>query len=358
MACQGFLFSVEMEKTLIVIAALLILAIHGKSQTEPVKTPVDRNYEAFIKTYDAEFPGSLLETQEKMKPAGPKGFFPAVDLPAWLLEGWEVVEGRRTGIGISDPGMDSIQGFQQALVRALAMIALSGSCQIENVLDNYYLDKEGKKTLGKFNSFTTLFSSKSFSYKSIAVQKQMVNSNRETILLVSLTQDLTARVQDGEVKYLIENFESEQTETKNPFVLGKMRATLQYADTAGRKRILTWQRSYSPGGAGIESGEDSLSVLNFEKAFTYLPPKDAEQLQPSSEFSQFFTLEYGLWNAWQSAVVSHLEQLDVFASQVKNLDEQSGKGFQGLTRVIFSGEGGFWLKRAIVKDNQVSLEFE
>lgn len=335
-----------------------MLAIHGQSQTEPVKTPVDRNYESFIKTFEAEFSVTPVETNEKLKPSDPKGFFPAVELPAWLLEVWEIVDGKRTGVGISDPGMDSVQGFHQALVRALAMIALSENCQIENVLDNYYLDKEGKKTLGKFNSFTTLFTSKSFSYKSVAILKQMITSNRETILLVSLTQDLTARVQDGEVKYLIENFESEQSEIKNPFVLGKMRATLQYVDTARQKRILTWQRSYSPGGAGIESGEDSLRVLNFEKAFTYLPPKDAVIMQPSKEFSQYFTLEHGLWNAWQSAVVSHLEQLDVFASQVKNLDEQSGKGFQGLTRVIFSGDGGFRLKRAIVKDNQLSLEFE
>ncbi len=357
MACQGFLFYGEMEKSLIVIAALLVLAITGIAQTEPVKTPVDSSYESFIKTFDAEFQVSPNQSQDRNNPAGPKGFYPAVELPAWLLNGWEADEIRRTGVGISDPGMDSMQGFQQAMIRALAMIAMSENCQIENVLDNYYLDKQGKKTLGKFNSFTSLFASKSFSYNSVVIKERIVNSNGETILLVSLTRDLTARVPDGEVKYLIENFESEQTETKNPFVLGKMRTTLQYFDTTGQKRVSTWQRSYSPGGAGIESGEDTLRVLNFDKAFIYFVPTGADTVQPSSEFSQFFTLEYGLWNAWQSAIVSHLEQLDVFASQVKNLDEQSGKGFQGLTRVIFSGEGAFSVKAAIVRENKLLLEF-
>jgi len=328
------------------------------AQTEPPQRKIDRDYEAFKNQFDAEFEEIHDVESEVKKQKGRRGFYPPCDLPAWFFDAWHHATGQTLGIGISDPGMDSVQGYRQALTRALGMIALSEKCLIENVLDNYYIDKERRKTLGKFNSFTNLFAAKSFSYKSISILQQEITSFGETILLISLTQDLTAKLPDGEVKLLIENFESEQTQTKKPFILGKMRSILQYPDSSGRRQLYTWQKSFAPNVSEIESGTDTVVPFNFEKSFSYRTPPANPDARPDGYFQQYFTLEQGLWDAWQSAVVNYLEQMDVFDSQVKNLDEQAGDQFQGLIRVIFSGEGSFRISRAIVQENQLRLEFE
>ncbi len=342
---------------LFLVIFLVIGAVGLQAQIEPPRQKIDRDYEVFKQQFDAEFLEKNTIKPEVEKQPGRRGYYAPFDLPAWLFEVWDHAPGRTLAIGISDPGMDSIQGYRQALIRAMGMVALSEKCRIENVLDNYYLDKEQRKTLGKFNSFTNLFAIKALSYKSISILQQETTSFGETILLIALTQDLTAKLPDGEVKLLIENFESEQTQTKKPFIIGKTRSTLQYPDITGQRQIYTWQKSFAPNVSEIESGTDTLVPFNFEKSFTYRTPLTSN-VQTKSNFSQYFTLEQGLWDAWQSAVVNHLEQMDVFNSQVKNLDEQAGDQFQGLIRVIFSGEGSFRISRAIIEENQLRLEFE
>lgn len=343
---------------LFLVIFLVIGAVGLQAQIEPPRQKIDRDYEVFKQQFDAEFQDKNTIKPEVEKQPGRRGFYAPFELPAWLFEVWDHAPGRTLAIGISDPGMDSIQGHRQALIRALGMVALSEKCRIENVLDNYYLDKEQRKTLGKFNSFTNLFAIKSFSYKSISIIQQEMTSFGETILLIALTQDLTTKLPDGEVKLLIENFESEQTQTKKPFIIGKVRSILQYPDSAGQLQTYTWQKNIAPNVGEIESGTDSLVPFDFEKSFTYRAPQVSPELKPTNDFSQYFTLEQGLWDAWQSAVINHLEQMDVFNSQVKNLDEQLGDQFQGLIRVIFSGEGSFRISLAIVEENQLLLEFE
>ncbi|HPE35330.1 MAG TPA: hypothetical protein PLI65_11100 [Bacteroidales bacterium] len=346
-----------MKKTPLFFCLLLFTSALLKSQIQPPPKQADSDYKSFIRTYESVFKDEDQTIIQDEVPDGPKGFYPAFRLPEWFFEEWAVHQDKRTAIGISDPGTDSVQGFHQAMMRALALAVLSEKAQIENVLDNYYFDNEGKKTLGMFNSFTVLFASKSFSYKSIVVEKQLMTPFGETILLISFPQAKPAEIQDGEITFRVENFESEQTKNRKPVVLGELMSHISYTDTLGQRHTLQWQRSFLRNGTSIQSGSDTLTPLNFEKFMAYTSPLQPDTTESTDSFPRSFSLKYGLWNSLQYAIVCHLEQMDVFASQVKNLDEQSGKGFQGLTRVIFDGESGFGIRKTEVADNRLWLHF-
>lgn len=328
-------------------------------QTEPSKNQLDKDFESFRDFFETQFQeGDNPSSVDTVKPVNTKKYYPPSELPVWFFRDWKDYGEQNVGLGISDPGMDSIKGFNQALSRALAMIALSAYCQIENVLDNYYLDKEKSKTLGKFNSFTSIITQLSFQHENINILQQHNNSNRETILLIALTESSATSNNCDKVKLLIENFESELTRAKKPVVIGKSKAFLHHEHCSGEKELFNWQKSYSPNAAEIESGTDSSGLVRIDNSFSYYLPAGLDSIPISIPYPQYFTLKYGLWNAWQGAIISHLEQLEIFDSQIKNLDEQTTSEFQGLIRVIFSGEGAFNIRQATVKNNELLLEFE
>lgn len=336
--------------------AIFICSLHLNGQTEPPKKNVDNDYDMFKGLFENQFQ-SETSTNAPKKVSTRKGNFTPVVLPLWFCEGWRDQTGQTIGVGISDPGMDSVQAFEQAYARALAMLALSGNYQIENVLDNYYLDKETKKTLGKFNSFTSIFADKSFNQAKIIILEQEYNTNQEAMVLIGLTTDWPPSDDCDRVRILIENFESELTRSKKPVVIGKSKSWLHLEGCSGSKELFEYHRSYSPDGVEIESGTDTLRAVEFDNWFVYKAPEGSDSASASQSFPQYFTLKFGLWDAWQSAIITQLEQSDLSNSQVKNLDEQTNSEFQGLIRIIFRGENNFRIKRAVVKDNKLLLEF-
>ena len=52
------------------------------------------------------------------------------DLPAWFFEGGM--------IGISDPSSDSVQAYNQAVLRALTFYALNQNAEISSLYEYYY----------------------------------------------------------------------------------------------------------------------------------------------------------------------------------------------------------------------------
>ncbi|MBE0637826.1 MAG: hypothetical protein IH598_04850 [Bacteroidales bacterium] len=346
-----------MQKPFSLFFLFYIFTVHLFGQTEPYKKQVEKDYEAFKGLFEAQFENDTITISVPTEQTARRGNFSPVALPAWFFDGLNHHTGHHVAHGISDPGMDSVSAFNQAFARALSMLALSREYEIENVLDNYYLDKETRKTLGKFNSFTSIFAELSFNPENISIIEQDYNANQEAVLLISLAESQNPTKDCDRVRILMENFESELTRSKKPAIIGKSKNWLYHETCSGAKELFSYHRIFSPEGIVIESGNDTMSTVEFDHWFQYKIAKDIDSIKVTNPYPQYFSLKYGLWEAWQNAVINHLEQLEVFNSKVKNLDEQTNSEFQILTRVIFSGKGSFTLKNVIIDNNELLLEF-
>jgi hypothetical protein len=337
---------------LTVALALWLLAAFGQTDAERKKT--DRAYESFKQTFDYEFEDSKPAKDEDQTSEQPVVYYPPVNLPEWFFD---YGHGSRM-IGISDPGMDSLTALNQARLRAIALLALSHSYRIETVMDNYYIEKGGARTLGKFNVFTTISSALPANDEGFETIASFFAPTGEVIVLVEMQDISSSSDTCDRIECTIGNFESEQTLTRHPVYMRRVAMDMEINQCRGVKTTANWVQSESMGRYDILSELDSMNIAPVRGTFKYLTPESYHQKLPEAAFQEFFNLDKGLWSGYISALINNLEKMEIFNSQIKNLDETYHRQYQGLTRVIFSFESSFRVKQTYIMDNQLLMGFE
>lgn len=306
---------------------------------DPSKSGVENAYESFKKEFHNEL-GDADGVDQKNVLA----YRPAVKLPDWFINFNSTDPGTLFSLGISDPGLDSLDALQQATTRALAMAAFSKKSLIQNVSDNYYLDKDGAKTLGKFQSFTYYTTRDTLGFKLLEYE---YTSNGEMLVLIDCSSN-------GDIKYFINsNIELFQSETSGK-VVGRLLFEVETQNNLGEELKSSWLVNENSSSIDIESRWDG-EALEFVQAkyryYTSLPTGDNSD--NTGDFN--FDMKYGLWYAYINAMAANMEQMEVFNSQVKFLDDRYDKQFQDLTRIVFTENTAFNIASLSINDNKLTI---
>lgn len=315
--------------------------------------PIERAYESFKMTFENEFSSAAAvedSTELQRKTI------------ATTLPGWFVFPGQLSGYsqithGISDPGLDPAMALKQAWLRAVALAVIAEQSSVHTIMDNYHLASDYSHMAGKFNVFTGIAAERRISSSNYQLIAQHFTPGGEMIVLLGF---LGNDFDDGDEKIMVrvENFDAEHLLKSRPLITGRNVVEIVYTNSDGLETKAKWVRDKSMNAIEFFSHVDTVIVQPFHHKLIYRLPDDVELPISPVEFPVSFSLAHGLWNACISAVLHHLELRDSYGSQVKNLDERFDEHFQGLTRVIFSGEGSFRIKQATIIENRLVLEFE
>jgi hypothetical protein len=328
--------SLKGVKTILLVFIMLLFAPNSFSQSEKDNREVERAYEKFKQTFGREF------SQPSEKTYTPVSFLPPAKLPEWFFDFNTLYPGKKLFIGVSDAGPDSPDAYQQALGRALAVAAFAQNTKVQNIHDNYYHDRNGQRTRGMFNTFTTYTAQASIAFQ---VLEKFQTNNGEIILLIE-----TAPVMKDSV-FVTTSIELFQSEGENEIVT-RMAVEIAIKNLPTGSLNLAWQMTENKLSFGVESAlnERTLPVMNAR--FLYHPPANAET---TGDFTYRFDLKYGLAATFFHALAINLEQFEVFDSQIKTVNEQYGGRFQDLTRVIFTDEFAFEIFGIQIQKNQLHL---
>lgn len=323
---------------------LLLLAFSSNAQVvDPDKKHVEKAYEKFREEFHQEFDGD----QEKKEGKQVMTYRPAVLLENWLFAPRDKEAGKTISLGVSDPGLDSTDAMKQATLRALSLAAFMRRSEIQNISDNYYIEDAGTKTLGKFNSFTSFVSLDTLGFSLVDYQ---YTTNGEMIALIDV-------MNRNENPYTIRSeLELFQSETSGR-LLTRLMLTVVAENSEGENIHASWLLKENSRSYEIVSDWNGQRIDPLQARLKYLSPQ--EKMQHEFAISDYrFDLKYGLWYAYLNALAANMEQMEVFTSQVKFLDEKFDDRFQDLTRVVFTETISFRVKGIRILDNQLSVDLE
>ncbi|HZK08667.1 MAG TPA: hypothetical protein VFC92_10750 [Bacteroidales bacterium] len=304
----------------------------------PDKQQVERAYESFQKNFRSgqqpdqpsnRFRGSVVPLQ------------PMVSLPAWFF----TPAAASQYIGISDALPDSTTAHQQAIMRALAVAAFANGCTVKNISDNYYIDHGGRKTLGKFNSFTSLTSRGELNYE---VLQTFISANGEAIVLLQVSYNDTGTTP---IESHLELFQSETDDN----LLTRLTFDISTDTMQKLPAQASWLLKENDTRSDISSILDNVPQVLPMARYRYC--SDIQLPEPTAD-EYTFDLTNGLWYGYINALAVNLEQMQVFSSQVKYLDEDSNNQFQNLTRIVYHEKIAFDLHGVTISNNHLSLILE
>lgn len=325
---------------ILLFTAMILIVVHGFSQVnEPAKKQVENAYEKFKKEFHNEFGEDTGNNDVAVL-----NYRPPVQVADWFFGFTAGDASSQVCIGISDPGLDSLDALQQATIRGLALAGFSRQAQIQNVSDNYYLDDAGEKTLGKFNSFTSFLAEDSLGY---TILEKQYTTNGEMLVLMKI--DPAA----SDIYYVRSNLELFQSETSGRLI-NRLLFDINATDGSGNKIKTSWLLKENDKSYEINSDWNGQQLNILKAKFKYLSPvTSAGETAAPDDFK--FDMKYGLWYAYLNAMAANMEQMDTFSSQVKYLDDTYDERFQDLTRVVFTENISFGIAGINITDNQLSL---
>lgn len=341
---------------MLLLGFIFVFSFVKAQGNKPVGNEVERAYQSFEKDFNKEMGVKYAQKPESQKPNQIIAWHTPVQLPEWLFNYASSNQHSTIAIGISDPGLDTLVALKQARIRALAMIALMNESKVQNISDNYYIDQAGKKTLGKFNSFSNITGEAWFAENSVELLEMVYTSNQEMIIVVRVKIDPKNKKDCHHVKCNIEFFQSEHGLSSRNTLLNRMLVKIEETNCKNEANTFEWLQNEGVKGADISSLWNGQPLPVVTGKFKYLMPGTAKGNESENDFPAEFDLTFGLWNAYISAFILQLENMDVFNSQVKYLDDTFDKQFQDLTRVISSNSLKPEPVSFYIRENKLVLE--
>jgi hypothetical protein len=322
-----------------VLVLLFAISVHGFAQVvAPKNEEVEEAYEQFKETFTGEF-GQKPEQENE---TAILSYRPPVKLERWFFNADQ--ESGLMVIGISDPGLDSLDARDQAVLRGLALGAFARKARIQNVSDNYYIEQSGSKTLGKFNSFTKFAATGNLGYEVI---NQQYTHNAEMLVLIKIIDD------HHNALAIDANIELFQSETSGQ-LMNRLFLDIKSTAQNGDHLHATWMLKENTKSYDIQSSWNGQNLNLLPAKYKYIPQAIATEGQVNDALFQF-DMKYGLWYAYINAMAVNMEQMEVFNSKVKFLDEKYDEQFQDLTRVVFTETVSFRLTGMQIQNNMLSV---
>ncbi|MFP4524812.1 MAG: hypothetical protein ACLFNL_00350 [Bacteroidales bacterium] len=284
-------------------------------------------------------------------------------LPDWFFRPSSYASTNDFMIGVSDPGMDSAKALENAIFRAKALYCLSEETLVENVSDNFVINREkGKPVLSsQYMEFTKIRAKKGFNDKNFVVDKKLYTKYGECIVLISLNSKPIAQKEDtlAVTAELMELVQENSFNMNNNTFFSRMNA---YLNTDSKGGLKTTNMSYMY--QDKRGGYDMISVFNNDTI--YLPVRPYRYLsfvdlfpENNTEGSTGFSssVNRGLWNAYINLVLKHLNYHNNYLqSTVKRSFDNYTSSNQGMVRMVSRNSFSFKLKNITLDKQRLDLK--
>lgn len=318
---------------------------------------VDHDYEKFANRLENEI--EAFKQRHGGEQAQAKVISPDI-LPPWLLEPLVTENSGLHFIGISDPGMDSISAYQQALLRANIMAALTHKSSIGFIADNFNKENTGRfeSISGLFVRFFQIINKVPFDATPDVVQKDTTGFG-ETILLIngpeqkeisdSLTVVIEGMLQEkasGERMDISYKFSiSSGIDTDNGLMSNMMFEVTGINRNAVLKSVFEGKPTSFPKSKCFYKTDKSISTAELNSNSGTIVP---------------VTTEFGLWNAYSQSVIRKVLH-DVFRhSSVKTskLSDDYNHKQQNLNRELAREYFEARIQQVYFEDNLLAVDLE
>lgn len=263
-------------------------------------------------------------------------------LPAWFFE-------HHGFIGISDPQLDSVTGYNQALTRALTMYSLSEKTYLTAVYELYYhIENNTIAAENQKSHWLSEMSSEMTNYK-YELLNYCVTKYGETIVEISVSDDLRS---DNLLKTNMSMYFSFDSQGVNPLYSERTVWETESRDTVLMN--LSWMSEMKDGMTRKNSTIDG-SCSEIKNEFRYYGNCGGN----NCDSYVFSDLKYGLWNAY---IDLFLQDISGFRSEDAEI-KVSGRSItcehscefdeknQRITRMIYSTDVACELKDIVLIDN-------
>lgn len=269
------------------------------------------------------------------------------DLPSWFFEGGS--------IGISDPNMDTIVGYNQALRRALAFYAINQKMELSSVYEYYYNNNHLNDVYNNQKSHWIADFETGLENCSYKVEKVFHTKYNETIVLLKINEDETS---DNKLD-----------------VEGSFMYHYDYIDDKseyGEKQILTI--STEDEFFKEMSWMSTIDIYNVKKV-TYineLPLKLKHSVYSYNDYGYvddnmvFVDNKYGLWDCYVDSFLQAISNFEPDGIVLKNSTRQItqenngdyGDKSQDIIRRVIKTEISCSLKSLSLKNNKLYANWE
>lgn len=279
-------------------------------------------------------------------------------LPDWFFE--PILLNPVRIIGISDPGLEKAEAYNQAIIRAKAIYALINFSSVSNISDDYTNLRESydnKLFETKFQDFTTSKATISYNNSGILIADTFYTKYNEGIVLIEITnqnEDVnmdTIEVRGEQLQIVTErSYKNEKIEFFNLFindskqVFDSIPAIAQYNFRRVNKNF------------DISSIYGSGNYDFPERSYNYLSAIDFVKDSTDTEF-QANTLALGLWNAYLCGILNNITNLSKqLASQIKNSNDYYTLKNEGLIRTVARNKVHFEINKFKIIQNQIYID--
>lgn len=284
-------------------------------------------------------------------------------LPDWFINPSIYASTNDFMIGISDPGMDSVKALGNAIFRAKALYFLSEETIVENVSDNFVINREkGKPVLSsQYMEFTKIKSKKRFNSKNFVVDKKMFTKYGECIVLISFNNKPIGQKKDTltVTAELMELVQENSFNLNNTF-FSRMKAYLNPGSKGGRQENMSYIYQARKDGFDMISMYNNDTIYLPVRPYRYLSNVDLfpeNKVKKPEGFSS--SVNRGLWNAYINLILKHLNYHNNYLqSTVKKSFDNYSSSTQGIVRMVSRNSFSFKLKRITLDEQQLDLNMD
>ncbi|MFO8234465.1 MAG: hypothetical protein R6U04_03530 [Bacteroidales bacterium] len=287
-------------------------------------------------------------------------------LPDWFFKPYLYASSEDYMIGISDPGMDSVEALQSAVMRAKSLYCLSEETIVETVSDNFVINREeGQPVLAsQLMDFTRMTASKIYNDENFVINKKIFTKYGECIVLLSYEGKQISRQTDTlSVSAELMDLVRENTYSIKNTILSKMNSYLHRSSPDAKDGKLGMSYMFR----GKRSGVDLVSVFNNDtlylpiRPYRYLPITDQltgeEEKMTSDDFT--FPVNKGLWNAYVNLVLKKLNfHNNYLKSKVKRSFDNYSSSNQEVVRTVSRNSFSFRIQKIKLYNQRLDLHLD
>jgi hypothetical protein len=326
-------------------ANLLILAVISLSSSES-KAQFASSYDQFLKEFYHETENEDLVKTKSEYPEACKTIIPDELMNLLESNSWN-------SIGISDPGTDSITGFNQAYLRSLMIRALQNNLNLKTVKENFQYQDENKGGISsKYQEMYSFEISGSSSDSFPLIRKYFLPSG-ETIVFI------------GKGK----------SSLKNHYALN-ISCSLYHSETVAKSADHIFRTDYEVASSGLISdlkGSEKFNITSVngrligpsvlfngheieKRQKRYFYYQDGPRLEADSlvQNSSGTDTGEGLWTALITSVLWQLTSIVSNGnSTVKQVSESYDKTLNGIYRMVENNSMKFSISRLILASDRL-----
>ncbi len=324
-------------KKIILSNTFLIIVLSSFSQLD------QKNFE---KTFNQEI--DAVEGENSVQRENHSALYqyvPPQQVPEWFIQPMVSDKNEVFAIGISDPGLDSIQSMQQAVYRAeiMANVLLKSTTQL---LCDFFLNEVDKSTNIVYEHFTRITSKIPFTSEYYTVVDSFRNAFDETLVLIKYTTPKA--IESTELGEINLEFYKNETESSSQGELESIYELQVKSPSAPEPKVHFYQLT--------EFGPrfDVISDLKGQEVQIPIYSLSYQGIPALDSVNQCY-FSHGLWKEYLKSVMTQIiETARVKPGSIKFLgDAYQKSSYQKLTRGISVNKQRFVITGIKAKENKL-----